>query len=336
MSLRRADIAGSGDSLPASRSARAATDGADIADQFGVGIKHLLHIGGDEADVDHFWAAGGPAHQERRFFHGVVADGDDQIGAVDGVMDVIAFRECRGAEIEVRAAGHRALAHLGVEEGNAGAAHEVGQRVDEARPVAGGADHDQRTFCFQDHRCGSIQRGGRGHRPVDRMRGQQRGVGLFGGDVLGQFEMHRPRPLLHRDAEGIAHHRGDRGGGYDLPRHLGQRAHRADDIDDLEARLPRALDRLLAGEHQHRHGAEMGIGRCRGEIQRAGSKRRQANAGLTGQAAVGRRHEGRRLLVPRQHEFDPGMAQRFQDVEVFLPRQREDAVDTFVFQCRDQ
>jgi hypothetical protein len=99
-------------------------------------------------------------------------------------------------------------------------------------------------------------------------------------------------------------------------------------------RACRAL--FLAGQHQHRHGAEMGIGRGGGEIQRAGPERRQADAGMAGQAAVGRGHEGGGLLVPGQYELYLRMAQRFQDVEVFFARQREDAVDAFVFQCRDQ
>ena len=47
------------------------------------------------------------------------------------------------------------------------------------------------------------------HRQLDRVRRDQRHVGrLVAGDVLGQFQMHRPRPLLHRDAEGLAHHVG--------------------------------------------------------------------------------------------------------------------------------
>ena len=133
---------------------------ADIADQFGVRIKHLLDMGGGVADMDHPGTAGRAAHQERRLLHRVVTDRDDQIGAVDRVMNVVAFRERGGAEIEVRPAGHRALAHLRVEEGNPGLAHEIGQRIDQAGPVAGGADHDQRTLCFQDHRNGPLQRRG--------------------------------------------------------------------------------------------------------------------------------------------------------------------------------
>ena len=57
--------------------------------------------------------------------------------------------------------------------------------------------------------------------------GHQGRVGFLGGDVLGQFEMHRPGPLFVRDPEGIAHDGRDRGGRDDLTCHLGQRAHGA-------------------------------------------------------------------------------------------------------------
>ena len=80
---------------------------ADVADQFGVGIKHLFDMGGACSRHGSPWAAGRLAHQERRLLHGVVADRDDQIGAVDRVMNVVAFRERSGAEIEIGAAGRR-------------------------------------------------------------------------------------------------------------------------------------------------------------------------------------------------------------------------------------
>jgi len=166
--------------------------------------------------------------------------------------------------------------------------------------------------------------------------GSNRAASFFGGDVLGQFEMHRPGPFFDRDPEGIAHDGRYRRGRNDLTCHLGQRAHGADDIHDLEACLPRAFDRLLARDHQHRHGAEIGIGGGRGEIQRPGAEGRKANAGTAGQTPLGRRHESRSLLVPRQHQFDLRMPKGFQDVQIFLARERVNAIDAFVFQCRNQ
>ena len=109
-----------------------------------------------------------------------------------------------------------------------------------------------------------------------------------------------------------------------------------DHVDDLEARLPADHDRLLAGDHDHRHRAEMRIGRAGGEVQRARPQRGDADAGPAGQPPVGRRHERRRLLVPRQHQLDRGVAQRLDDVEILLARHAEDALDALVLQRRDQ
>jgi hypothetical protein len=87
------------------------------------------------------------------------------------------------------------------------------------------------------------------------------------------------------------------------------------------------------GDQDHRHGAEMGIGRPGREVERARSERRDADAGLAGQPAMRRGHEGRGLLVPRQDQLDLGGAQRLDDVEVFLARHTEDAVDALVLRA---
>ena len=51
---------------------------------------------------------------------------------------------------------------------------------------------------------------------------------------------------------------------------------------------------------------------------------------------MGRRHERRRLLVPRKHKRDARFAQRFDNVEIFLARYAEDEIDTLVLKRRDQ
>ena len=122
----------------------------------------------------------------------------------------------------------------------------------------------------------------------------------------------------------------------DLPRHLGQRRHAGDDVDDLEARLLAGHDPLLAGDHDHRHGAELGVGGAGREIERAGAERRDANARLAGQPAVGRRHERRRLLVAGQDQLDRRAAQRFDDVEVLLAGHAENPLDALVLERGDQ
>ena len=122
----------------------------------------------------------------------------------------------------------------------------------------------------------------------------------------------------------------------DLARHLGERLHRGDHVDDLEAGLAGGHDRLLAGDHDHRHGAEMGVGGAGREVERAGAERRDAHARPAGEPAVGGGHEGGGLLVAGEDELDRGGAQRLDDVEVLLARHAEDAVHPLVLQCRDQ
>ena len=119
-------------------------------------------------------------------------------------------------------------------------------------------------------------------------------------------------------------------------RQLGQRLHRGDDVDDLEARLARGEDALLAGDHHHRHRAHVGEGGGGGEVERAGAERGDAHARLAREPAVGRGHEAGRLLVTCDHQLDLRMAQRLDDVEVLLARDAEDAFDAFVLECRDE
>ena len=219
-----------------------------------------------------------------------------------------------------------------------GAQHEAAEPGRRARPARRRAEHDQRALRLDDHLGGAVERRRMRHRDVDRVRRHERDLPgrLFRGDVLRQLQMHRPRPLLLGDPERLAHDGRDRGRADDLPRHLGERLHRGDDVDDLEARLARRHDRLLAGDHDHRHGAEMRIGRRRREVERAGSERRDAHARAAGEPAVGRRHEPGRLLVPGQHELDLRASERLDDVEVLLARNPENAVDALVLQRRDE
>ena len=53
-----------------------------------------------------------------------------------------------------------------------------------------------------------------------------------------------------------------------------------------------------------RHGAEMGIGGAGGKIQGTRPERRDADARLPRQPAMGGRHESRGLLVSRDHQLD--------------------------------
>jgi hypothetical protein len=91
-----------------------------------------------------------------------------------------------------------------------------------------------------------------------------------------------------------------------LVREFGDRGHHRDDVEDLEAALLRFLDRLLAGDHQHRHTAQRGIGGRCDEVGRPRPQSGDADAGLAGVAAIGCGHEARALFMPGQDQLDLG------------------------------
>ncbi len=121
-----------------------------------------------------------------------------------------------------------------------------------------------------------------------------------------------------------------------MRRHLGQRPHRGDDIDDLEFCLPATVNGLLARDHHHRHRAQKRIGGAGGEVERAGPERGQAHPGAAGQPAIGRRHEAGGLFVAGDHELDLRAAQRIQHIEVFFAGNSEDVFDTFALERPNQ
>ena len=276
------------------------------------------------------------AHEKRRLLDGVVADRNDQVGLIDRLVNPIPLRQRGRAHIEIGAGIDRALPHLGVEERNSAPSHERRQRFGQTRAARRRTQHDERLVGNDDHRRGAIDGRGRRDRKLDDVRGNDVGRSVVGGDILGQFEMHRTRPLLLRDPEGVANQGRNALRGNNLRRHLGQRPHGGDDVDDLEARLAAAPDRLLSGDHHHRHRAEMRVGRRRRQIERAGAERRQADAGAPGEAAIGGRHEAGGLFVPRQHQLDLRAPQRVENVEILLAGNGKDVFDALVLERGDQ
>ena len=105
------------------------------------------------------------AHQEWRLLHRVVADRDDQIGAIDRVMHVVALGQRGGAHVETGAAGDRALAHLGVEERDLQARRTKSDKASArcGRLAAAPSIISGRSAC-EDHLGRSVQRRGMGDR----------------------------------------------------------------------------------------------------------------------------------------------------------------------------
>ena len=257
---------------------------------------------------------------------------------VDGAVHVVARRERGRAHVELGAAVDRALAHLRVEERDAGALDEARQLVDQARAVAGRADHDQRPLRLRDHRRGALDRGAAARpatRPHAAARSARRRPRRRRRLPAARGAPDRAAPPAPRGT-----HRGRASGmlrGLTICRAILVSGFiDAIDVDDLEPGLLGRHDRLLPGEQDHRHRAELRVRGAGREVERARAERGDADAGAAGEPAMRGRHEGGGLLVAREHQLDARLPQRLDDVEVLLAGHAEDAVDAFVRERRDQ
>ena len=95
----------------------------DVANHLALRKIDLLDGGRRVADMDHLRPL--RAHDEGRLLDRVVADRDDQVGAVDRLVDVVALAERGRSHVKLAAAGNRPLAHLRVEERDLRAADEA-------------------------------------------------------------------------------------------------------------------------------------------------------------------------------------------------------------------
>ncbi|MNP53863.1 hypothetical protein D3C76_1483740 [compost metagenome] len=75
------------------------------------------------------------------------------------------------------------------------------------------------------------------------------GIGLLGGDVFWQLQVHGTGLFFLRQAKRFAYTGRNVVGRSELVGVLGQRLHHADHIEDLEATLFGLFDRFLAGDH---------------------------------------------------------------------------------------
>ena len=125
------------------------------------------------------------AHQERGLLDGIMADRNNQIGLVDGLVNPIPFRQRGRAHIEIGARIDGALPHLGVEEWDLASSHERRQRLGELRAARRGAQHDERPTGAHDHGCGAFDGHCRRNRKLDDVRGSNVRSGFVGRDILG-------------------------------------------------------------------------------------------------------------------------------------------------------
>ena len=155
---------------------------------------------------------------------------------------------------------------------------------------------------------------------------------MFAGDIFRQFQVGGAGALFLGQAEGLTDAGGDAVTADHLLGEFGERAHHVDHINDLELALLAGLDRLLAGDHHHGHGAKLGIGGGGHEVGSAGAQGGHADTSLAGESTIGGGHETGGLFVAGNHQFDFRAAQGLQQVQVFFPGDGEDVFNPFSFQ----
>lgn len=199
------------------------------------------------------------AHEERRLLDDIVSDIDDAIGVFDGAMHEIAIRQRGIAQPQRMRFIQHALAHLGGEEGDAEALDELAQHLAAGLAIGTRTHHENGLPGFANclHRTLDGLVVGNGA-PV-KTGLQHDGIGLVVGDVFRKFEVGGAGAFFLGATEGFANAGGNVVGRNDLSGELGQRLHHVDDIDDLEMPLFGNLDRLLPGDHQHRHAAQLRV-----------------------------------------------------------------------------
>ena len=266
----------------------------------------------------------------------VVADRDDHVGLAQRRDDVVLALEADGEEAVRVAPGHRALAHEGIDDADAG---ELGEALELGRGAltdGAVAGDDQGSLGARDrvHRAGHRPVIGAGAPGLDR--GDRRARGLVFGDVLRQLDQHRARLLGLGDLEGLAHDLGNVVRLVHRLRPLCDRAEHGDRVHVLMALLVEPPGAGLADEADHGRAVHVRVRHAGHQIGGAGAEGAEADAGLAGEPAVDVGHEGRRLLVAAEDEVDVALHQRHHHIGVLLAGNPEDVGHTLGFEAFDQ
>ena len=149
-----------------------------------------------------------------------------------------------------------------------------------------------------------------GHRPRAWGKG---GVRLGLQDILRQIDQDGAGTPAFRDLEGLGDHLRNPHRVPDNDRVFHDRHRHAEHVDFLEGIRPHQSGRHLAGQDDHRHAVQIGIGDAGQEIGGARPGGREAHAGLAGQARLGVGSERRRLFMTHQDMLQGRAGQRVID-----------------------
>ena len=169
-------------------------------------------------------------------------------------------------------------------------------------------------------------------RHVDPQRDQRRRRGRL-LDVLGHGQVDGARTLGLRQLERLADHLGRRTWGGHQRRPLGDRGEHRHQVDSLVRLLEAARHADLRRQRDQRRGVGRRVGGAEQQVDRTGTERRGAHAGLPRQPPVGLGHERGALFVPGEHVGDRGPGQRLHQPDVLLARDAEDVRHALVLQA---
>jgi hypothetical protein len=124
--------------------------------------------------------------------------------------------------------------------------------------------------------------------------------------VLGQRHHDGAGAARKGGRPGAGHDLGDAVGAVDLHRPLRDGAEEGRVVDFLERLAPLHVGADLAHEHDHGGGVLAGRVDADGGVGGTGAAGDETEAGLSGELAVGFRHEGRAAFVAGVHELEAG------------------------------
>ncbi len=290
-------------------------DGADRAHQLDIGRVDLIGVG---HGVDmHHWHRQTPGLDQ---LYGIEADSEDEVGGAEKLPHQrVAGHIDRTRVVRVILRQHA----FGLDRYRHGRSAALGKRAQSgARACAQRrhAGHDDRSPRLGKALGGVVRTGRSKHLCPFMMTAHRRqtdlALGRFGGaDVDRGRDVHRPRPLGHGNAQGLAHDRAGR-----LRDHacgpFGDRREQAVVVHIL-MREDRFQARVhLPGDRQHRRAVEKGTGHAVDQIRRAGAERRHAHPWQAGQLAIGVGHKSRRAFSARQHELHALLARGFHELQI--------------------
>ncbi len=301
----------------------------DVAELVGVGVDVDEGLAG-MVGRDQFVAVG------RRFAE-AGADGDDQVGVADALLELGVGPVAELAGIDSAGVADGVLAAEGGGDGDAVAEGEIGEMMRGARAPVGPADDRDGIGRFLQKLEQGLDRAGIG-RFGDRRDGRAvERLDLVAQHVLGDCEHHRAGPAGGRDAISAGDIFGDAAGIVDPRRPFGDRPEEGREVDFLEALAVLVGAVEVADEQDHRGRILEGDMDSGGGVGRAGAAGDEGDARAAGHLAVGIGHVGDSAFLPADGKVDlRRVMERVEHGEEAFARHREDAVAALDFELVDE